>query len=803
MQNASSNFSAAATGSARTLAGHKLSIDWAGDGYGSGLYDDASKQIGRWSVSHHLDDGLPDQVSFVAGLGTAELSAGVGGRYVPGVGPMNAPEFWSPMRTDSPIYGIERDVPPVKLEVGFVTAGGQERVTIFTGQMTEAPVSGNGSVSMQAMSASRLALAGLVQPPGFRGRAHGANATWPVSWGLYKRGLHTSPPPRSGVRWWMPLHGSMKAFYPDDFFVYPDADTYRESPVAFDGAENFNLIVPEWQTGPYVLAADVGLQTDNHRQMGIIGIRLGEGTDLLSQAGNAGRFEFWVKGVSANTNLAPQGSGGVTKLSGIELANHVYASYVKMGVGTDRKVFVTVNDGAGHIVTLQSTDTLPTDEAWYFVGAAYDIANKKLWCTNFNGTTASTGASSLVTTSLPAGDAWSNYVDAASGFFGAPWWVTWIPTAEVHLTAGAQANVDNFPTWLNGISWTQSAIITPSSIELVGLAEPVPREAWEMIGGYAQAELAMLRTDELDRVLYLGPKWFVLDAQQVATPMIATNWNAAKLGVERDPSKIRNSVRVSFSDALETPIGQTTVYASSNAVVISPGVTILSLAFQDPAMEIYGNPFDMFTDQSFIDIPGLFLEGSITNYVTLNDQSDGAGNYCTAATQVLVEIISWNPSGALIQFSNLTSTTWYLANASSKPSLAVAGWPLVLRTGYGTDSDSASITTRGERGLAVSASALQDSVSARRLARRIKMALRKPVDVVKDVAIVGDPRRQPGDLLSVSDRQTGASGSWRIQTVDHAGDQASYHQRVTVRRSLPICIVGQGLVGQSLVGPGE
>lgn len=803
MQNASSNFAQAATGSARTLAGTKLLIDWNADGYGVGAYDEASNQLGSWSVSHHLDDGLPDQVSFVAGLGTAELTADVGGRYVPGVGLMDAAEFWSPMRTDSPVYGVERDVPPVRLDVGFVTAGGQERVTIFTGQMTEAPVDRNGGVTMQAMSAARLDLAGLVQPPGIRGRAHGANATWPVSWALYKRGIYTSPPPRSGVRWWMPLHGSMKAFYPDDFFVYPDADTYRESPVAFDGAETFNLIVPEWQTGPYVLAADVGLQTDKHRQMGIIGIRLGEGTDLLSQAGNAGRFECWVKGVSANTNLAPQGSAGVTKLSGIELANHVYASYAKMGVGTDRKVFVTVNDGAGHTVTFQSTDTLPTDEAWYFVGAAYDIAAKKLWCTNFNGTTASTGAPTLVTTSLPSEDAWSNYTDAGSGFFGAPWWVTWIPTAEVHLTGGAQANVDNYPTWLNGIAWTQGAVMTPSSIELVGLAEPVPREAWEMVGGYAQAELAMLRTDELDRVLYLGPGWFVQDAQQVPTLAVETDWNAAELAVERDPSKIRNSVRVAYSDALETPIGQTWVYASTNAVTISPGVTLLSLAFQNPAMELYGNPFDMFDDQSFIDISGILQESSTSNYVTLNDQADGSGNFCKINTQVLVELVSWNPSGAFIRFSNLTSTTWYLANRSSKPSLVVAGWPLVLRTGYATDSDSASVATRGERGIAITADALQDSISARRLARRVKMALRKPVDVVKDVTVVGDPRRQPGDLLTVTDRRTGASGSWRAQTVDHTGSDASYRQRLTVRRALPICIVGQGRVGQSLIGPRE
>ena len=799
MQNSSSNFSAAASGATRVLTGARVRADWNSDGSYGGAYDDLTKQTGPWSVSHHLDDGLPDQVSFVAGLGTAELDAEVTGRWVSGIGPMNAARYWSPMSTESPIYGIERDIPPMQVDVGLVTSGGQEYVTVFKGQMADAPVQPGGRVQLAGMSAARLALAKLIHPPGILAFSAGCNATWLVSWALYQCGIYTSPPPRSGVRWHAPMHGSLTPFLPSDFVVEQPFPANFQRITAFDGTTDFNLIVPEWVTGPYLLAPAIGLDTVTHRQVGITGIRLGDGTDLMSRASSKGRFEFWIQGNSSNVNLAPQGSGGVTKLSGIELLGTDAAWYAKMGVGTDRKVFVTVNDGAGHIATLKSTDTLPTDGAWYFVGAAYDVSAQKMWVTNFNGTTGSTGYG-FVTTSLPATDAWADQTNPAVLF--SPWWVAWLPSAEIHLTSGAQANVDSFPTWLNGVSWTQGAVVTPSPIELTGLAEKVPREAWELIGSVAQAELAMLRTDETDQVLYLGQGWFVEDEQQVFTPMLATDWNTARLGVERDLSKIRNAVRVSYADASNTPRPYTTVYQNTSVITLLPGLTILTVTFQDPAMDIYGNNMDLYDEVDLTNTLN-FLSGSITNYISVNTAEDGSGTYITDRAIVAPTIVSWDPSGAVLYIVNSASDPYFLANDVGQPTIAMAGHPLVAHTTSVTQSDVASIAVRGERGLAVDAQFIQRYEDAVRLARRIKMALRKPVNVIKGVKVIGDPRRQPGDLVHVMDDETGASGDWRIQTIDHSGDGAKYTQSVTIRPALPICIVGEGIVGASLVGPGS
>jgi hypothetical protein len=44
-------------------------------------------------------------------------------------------------------------------------------------------------------------------------------------------------------------------------------------------------------------------------------------------------------------------------------------------------------------------------------------------------------------------------------------------------------------------------------------------------------------------------------------------------------------------------------------------------------------------------------------------------------------------------------------------------------------------------------------------------------------------------------------GLWRIRGVLHQGDGANYRQQITARRVYPIMIIGEGRVGESLIGP--
>jgi hypothetical protein len=101
---------------------------------------------------------------------------------------------------------------------------------------------------------------------------------------------------------------------------------------------------------------------------------------------------------------------------------------------------------------------------------------------------------------------------------------------------------------------------------------------------------------------------------------------------------------------------------------------------------------------------------------------------------------------------------------------------------------------------------LQTRDNARRLARRLLMALRDPQPAAEALSLFGEARRQPGDLVSFEDpSMTQVSGRWRSQSVAHhwdvQQDSVEYTNEVIVRPTRDILIIGQGTIGDTLIGP--
>lgn len=796
MQTASGNFAAAVSASSVVWAPPQVRADWANDGYGGdGSIDDLSAQAGRpIVVTQALDDGMPSDISSTTGKDpTSTVNFPVGGRYVNGV-QFTGPQYWSVDNSSSPISTYDRDVAALTVAHGLVTAGGIERVTMFTGQMSDAPVTGR-TATVDGVSKTRLKMTKIIQPPGIDGNVAGLTATWPVAYALAQCGIYVSPPPRSGARWWSPMHGSLKEMSP----TFQDMTQFREllsQLTLATGATIASTQRPTFVTGPYVLGVSNQLTTSLAVWTGVQAINVAAGPDLISKAGNAGRVEFWVRGDAADTATSPPivAFGSIVGLGVFHFAN-ADGSSVLAGVGTDRKVVVTVNDGT-RMTTLKSSGTLPTDGAWYFVGAAWDVANNKLWV-DLNGTvSSSTFSPAMSTTALPTTDAW--YDGTAYDF------LAYLPVAEVHLTAGPQANPDNY-VWVNDVNyaWTVGAVLSPSSLNLVALAEPKPREAWEFISSFAQAELAMTRTDELDRFCYLPGSYWVQTAQQTVVDTWSTAVNVGKdFQVTRDPTKIRNQVVVNYKT---TRVDDTTVpvYVGFTAITVPPGTSTFTAALGNPIADVLGGRSQPLINMTAANVADpTTVAAGVIGLLCVNSAADGSGSYATSA-QVSAQVTSWTPSSITVTFTNVTGATWYVSNGglSGLPYLQLGGFFATSADASVTVNDAVSQSARGLRGTSVDLPAIQDASTAAIIANELLARARLPRPELH-LTLRGDPRRQPGDLATFADPgNTKLSGQWRSLSVETRIDGSSITQDIVAVKAWSVAVWDQTNWDDSLWGP--
>ena len=807
MQDASADFDAAVAAH-RTWVPPRLRTDWNGTGYsGDGTIDDLSGQMGdTWGVDHTFDDGYPETVAFVSGTSVPELSTELTGRNVSGVW-TSAPAYWSPLRTDSPVYGYDRDIPPITLDVGLVTAAGQERVRVFTGQMVNTPVRA-GKVDLQTISATRLKLMKLVLSPSFSSLySMGIYATWPISFNMVQCGLFAGPQVRAETAWYVPMHGSAWPMIPSGNQVFTAAELltgrgfsswngYKQTPA--DPA-SVRIEEVDWITGPYVSAPDLQLTADLRRAIYTQEIKLeSSAPTAMTQGGNRGRLEMWVRGDATDVNHAPGGSGTVSRLCSFWMeATGTGNPYVRMGITPTRHVEVSVWDGA-NTRTLTSAGTLATDGEWYFIGAAYDMTADKLWV-NLNGTVASSSAS-MVVTNLP--------VSAETFNDQYPVFLSVLPVSEITFTTGAEANVDSYPLWRSDASFAPNAGLHPSTIKLNAVVQAEPREAWQTIGEYAQGELATVRLTELDVFEYRPLGWWVRDEQQVVTDLITTDRNADAFDIDLDSTKIRNSIKVTYTQlrtnefdplfpSVDVPIFE---YSPSGLPISLPtGVTVIRFPYSGIGVLPNQDVFVMNGDEAEVEI--------VNPYITLNSASDGTGTYADSSG-ITLTFDAWDSVSATIRFVNPTTLTWYIVNDRNVPALRLYGVPIEETSAYVTDLDVTSVAARGERSLEVSAPALQTEESARRFARNLKMNLRTAVPTIgtdqQGVQVLANPLRQPGDLGVFRDDITGVTGGlWRLRGVHHRGNGADYTQAIVARQVYPIMIIGEGLVGRSLIGPSQ
>lgn len=755
MQTSSAAFVTAVTAGSVTWAPTRLRADWNNDGvFGTAGIDVLDGTLGdSWSVTSSLDEGLPSEVRDTQGGGVPDLTVALnqGDTSLP-----LASQYFSPFRTDSALYAYDRDVAGVYLNTGVV-AGSAEYVRLFTGRMQDIDVQGRAA-SLTAVSAGRLAMAKLVTFPAVDGTQEGMNGTWPVLYGLYQCGLYASVPPRSNTRLWYPLAGSLREMKT----AGATANTSNKCYLLTLPTHTANQIRPQFVTGPYTLGAYAGIATRSEQWLSIQGGVMAAGTDFLSVAGSTGRVEMWVRGDVVNYATPPSGSPW-PYLARVVIADEGTSVEVDVTVNTNRTVAVDIYDGTNHF-TLTSVATVPSDGAWYFVGGAYSFTEKKAWV-NVNGTVTTSTFASLTTANLPARDLMT-YMPMITSI---------MPIAEIQLSSGSSASPTNDAVWLNAVTWTQTASVMPAYTELAALTVTDAVEVFSYVSQLAQGELSAIGFNQNDTFLYWTQAKWAQDAQQTPVDTLSTTTNVEQLHVYRDPTRTRNSVRVSYTDTQVESI-VSIVAELRQSTPIPPGETLVKVASNRPVVT-------WITTISFLDPTSSPNAPTQQTFYCLNDTADGSGIFTTV--NVTVTFIGSGPGYATYSFDNKSGAMRYLVvpGSSSWPALGIAGRGVMQNDAYVTVQDDASIAARGERALTVTLTQLQSSTDALRAAQWLVDRLATPTSRVDNLKVFGDPRRQPGDLVTVADAyNTGASGNWRAMVIEHARQGPAFTQTVNVQQ---------------------
>jgi hypothetical protein len=738
-------------------------------------------QIPADNVSFALsfDDGMPQGANNASNIGVGDATGDL-------QGPIDTPAgiYFSPFRTDQPWADFDRDRAGVAISSGVVASDGVRSRRMFSGQMADIEVDGVDTATLKALSKNRVKLRTQVQPPAVHGFYENANATWLIAYALYKSGLYVAPPPIPGCRFYAPMNGSGHMFLPDDNYVG----------VTINYVNYIALNTPvfaraSWIPGPFpgTLAHATAQGTAKTSRLNSFqaNTRLALGDDIWSQSGNKGRIEFWVKGdpLDVAGSLSPSS----TLCVNVQLNNPSVSRYIQVAIPSNTRVpFLNMNDGSTGI-TAPMPKAIPADGKWHFVGASWNISGNSL-STCVDDSTLNWLATPLAASALPIADDLTKGVLLNDCF---------LPIAELRLTGGKfapKAQCD----WVRNLPWSGDVNMRPSLLELESIAESQPREAFELITSLAQGELAHTGFDANDIFNYLPLTYWGEADQQLVWEDLSSDTNMGKeLRVRRELTKIYNQIVLNFDFWVQEEVFSKAI-ESSQLLTIAPGLTtVFVIPTARPLVEPRGLSIPVISGATLSGAPP--PDTDFTHYLTANDALDGTGTYATN-TQVGANITYWDPGRVEITILNNTATQWYVANNVGLPPLGIAGKMVTVKQSSATAVNSASLAARGPRALNVPLPMAQRYENALWVARELAARLGNPQNTFSS-DVFGDPRRQPGQLVTMADAgQTNVSGNFRILNVSSSQTRENLKQTVSGIEVKPILIWGVTAWGESIYG---
>jgi hypothetical protein len=697
---------------------------------------------------------------------------------------LDAVGYFSPLNTQSPIYGFARDTAFLAMSINNIATDGNQTETnrIFTGQMLGIDIP-DRTASVAGVCKTRMLLDDAHLLPTVYGWREGLKTDWLIGYLLAQGGQYIGVAPSIYTRYWAPCYGSIHAWM-DGSAGYTEcrewisgrAGHYRRSPDDAPGpfVTAMNAMQTNAQTTYLNGVADPLWSTEVPGQPDALI------ADLLSQKSSTGRLSFWVRGDAADQTPTCVDSGNPDDylLFDSTLYNSVgnlATNYVRVVINPNRNFTVWI----GSSITLTGGD-LPTDGAWHFCSFMWDYDNGvgKFRRDNLQWNTGTLGGASET---LPSSEA--NFY--ASGGVTNFAWKSHLPISDIQLEAGMPFTDDWSRFYPALTAPSQNALYRPTRQTMAVVAEPTPVQGWQTLQSLAEATLSWLRVNEFDNAEFLPLSYFGETAQMTVTTLnvLDTEFNAGAIGLNLDPSRTRNVVTVVYADT-RVDTNRSIILEMNTSVTVPIGTSYVTFALDKQTAETHGAAQGWSTAPEFQKLTSSQISGATAiqneNVMSVNTRSDGSGTVITAGSFV-GRIVDWDSQTITVKFTNNYGATLYLANnGTSIPFLRALGYGIVSNDGYSTVTDQGSITKRRERALTTELDWVHDRTTAQKVGSTLVTLLARPRPVVT-VTVQGDSRRTPGKLCQIVD-STGmqADGYWRITSIQHRYNGAMYVQDVTL-----------------------
>lgn len=720
-------------------------IDW--DTTAVGTKDDVSDLVEQLTVSRSMTTDLPAEANVVRGGASAQADVALTGGQNTQVSTAQGLSGF-----DGTLFGGQPLGAPFSASAQFLGDAGWESVPVFTGRVRRIQASDDGSATVSALDAAELMRTAITLPvavaldPVSTLPAPGLNAQWVIRYVLKQNGYHALPPERAQCKMYAALNGSVVAdvgtlttSYAGDSSSKQGASKFVQIPgTSFVGLTSTapsplsNWVVQTvWTLGGVV-------PTHNGANLFI------EIAELVPDA---------IAGSTARTPL----------INSLFIDNVANNGTYYLGVAWEPGIVVVHITRGGSTQTLNFTAPALTGGVSHYFAlhvafAATIQVNLRVDGTTYTQSVADAGAGAIAFDTI-------GILQNVNNFSRGP-------------LAGLQVTAEPFSAGMWNDTYVPNALLDLSKNELVAMPvrEAVP--PWPLLVEIASAEQGVVFVDATGVAKFYNADRFLPAGTSLA--LVTADKPLKAISSEQQVDTVRNVIRATARTPQIDRLTQW-IWEAQEVLMVPARTSLTVFAATEGAIYTVSNTFAA---------QGASWSTSASGY-RASSNSDGTGGDITNLSVTMYRF----PNRMILTVSNPnTFDAWLVDNSSTtspgSPALKVAGRliraPENPFTAKATDTDS--VNRWGEQPLDVPDNDwVQRNGVVTDIVTRLLARMKDPHPVVPGVELVGDPRWEIGDRITVQDdqRMHVLRDYWIVALNTQISRSDGYSQTATLRDAGP------------------